>query len=142
MTQHRSIRELMTTNPKTVEPSANVVDAARIMKQQDVGPVPVVENGDRLAGIVTDRDIVLRVVAEGGDPQATTVGEIMSRDLATVDPDQPLDEALRLMARHQVRRLPVCEEDGWLVGIVAQADIATELGDDRVTGQVVEEISR
>lgn len=142
MGQHRSIRELMTTNPKTVEPSATVVDAARVMKQQDVGPVPVVENGDRLAGIVTDRDIVLRVVAEGRDPQSTTVGETMSRDLATVDPDQPLDEALRLMARHQVRRLPVCEEDGRLVGIVAQADIATELGDDRVTGQVVEEISR
>ena len=142
MTHHRSIRELMTTNPATVEPSAPVVDAARVMKQQDVGPVPVVENGDRLAGIVTDRDIVLRVVAEGGDPQSTTVGEIMSRDLATVDPDQPLDEALRLMARHQVRRLPVCEEDGRLVGIVAQADIATELGDDRVTGQVVEEISK
>lgn len=142
MGQHRSIRELMTKNPKTVEPSATVVDAARVMKQQDVGPVPVVENGDRLAGIVTDRDIVLRVVAEGRDPQSTTVGETMSRDLATVDPDQPLDEALRLMARHQVRRLPVCEEDGRLVGIVAQADIATELGDDRVTGQVVEEISR
>lgn len=142
MGQHRSIRELMTTNPKTVKPSATVVDAARVMKQQDVGPVPVVENGDRLAGIVTDRDIVLRVVAEGRDPQSTTVGETMSRDLATVDPDQPLDEALRLMARHQVRRLPVCEEDGRLVGIVAQADIATELGDDRVTGQVVEEISR
>lgn len=142
MTHHRSIRELMTTKPTTVEPSRTVVDAARVMKQEDVGPVPVVENGDRLAGIVTDRDIVLRVVAEGGDPQSTTVGEIMSRDLVTVDPDQPLDEALRLMARHQVRRLPVCEEDGRLVGIVAQADIATELGDDRRTGQVVEEISR
>ena len=142
MGHHRSIRELMTTNPRTVEPSATVAEAARVMKQADVGPVPVVENGDRLAGIVTDRDIVLRVVAEGGDPQSTTVGEIMSRDLATVDPDQPLDEALRLMASHQVRRLPVCEEDGRLVGIVAQADIATELGDDRVTGQVVEEISR
>jgi CBS domain-containing protein len=142
MTHNRSIRDLMTTNPTTVEASSRVVDAARVMKQQDVGPVPVVENGDRLAGIVTDRDIVLRVVAEGGDPQSTTVGEIMSRDLATVDPDQPLDEALRLMARHQVRRLPVCEEDGRLVGIVAQADIATELGDDRRTGQVVEEISR
>ncbi len=142
MTQHRSIRELMTADPTTVEPSATAVDAARVMKQEDVGPVPVVESGDRLAGIVTDRDLVLRVVAEGRDPQATTVGEIMSRDLATVDPDQPLDEALRLMARHQVRRLPVCEEDGRLVGIVAQADIATELGDDRVTGQVVEEISR
>lgn len=142
MTHHRSIRELMTANPTTVEASAKVVDAARAMRQQDVGPVPVVENGDRLAGIVTDRDIVLRVVADGGDPQSTTVGEIMSRDLVTVDPDQPLDEALRLMARHQVRRLPVCEEDGRLVGIVAQADIATELGDDRRTGQVVEEISR
>ena len=142
MAQHRSIRELMTTNPTTVDPSARVVDAARVMRQEDVGPVPVVENGDRLAGIVTDRVVVLRVVAEGGDPQATTVGEIMSRDLVTVDPDQPLDEALRLMARHQVRRLPVCEEDGRLVGIVAQADVATELGDDRRTGQVVEEISR
>jgi CBS domain-containing protein len=141
MTHHRSIRDLMTTNPTTVDPSAKVVDAARAMRQQDVGPVPVVEN-DRLAGIVTDRDIVLRVVAEGADPQSTTVGEIMSSDLVTVDPDQPLDEALRLMAQHQVRRLPVCEEDGRLVGIVAQADVATELGDDRRTGQVVEEISR
>ena len=142
MTHHRSIRELMTTSPRTVEPSARVVDAARVMREEDVGPVPVVENGGRLAGIVTDRDIVLRVVAEGGDPQSMTVGEIMSRDLVTVDPDQPLDEALRLMARHQVRRLPVCEEDGRLVGIVAQADVATELGDDQRTGQVVEEISR
>jgi CBS domain-containing protein len=142
MTHHRNIRELMTANPTTVDPSAPVVDAALVMRQEDVGPVPVVENGDRLAGIVTDRDIVLRVVAEGADPQSTTVGEIMSRDLVTVDPDQPLDEALRLMARHQVRRLPVCEEDGRLVGIVAQADVATELGDDRRTGQVVEEISR
>ncbi len=142
MTQHRSIRDLMTTNPKTVDPSAKVVDAARLMRQEDVGPVPVVENGDRLAGIVTDRDIVVRVVAEGGDPQSTTVGEIMSRDLVTVDPDQPLDEALRLMATHQVRRLPVAEEDGRLVGIVAQADVATELGDDRLTGEIVEKISQ
>jgi CBS domain-containing protein len=142
MAQHRNIRELMTTSPTTVAPSAKVVEAARVMRQEDVGSVPVVDDGDRLAGIVTDRDIVLRIVADGGSPQSTPVGEIMSRDLVTVDPDQPLDEALRLMARHQVRRLPVCEEDGRLVGIVAQADVATELGDDRRTGQVVEEISR
>jgi CBS domain-containing protein len=141
VTHHRNIRELMTTNPSTVEMSSPVVEAARIMQQEDVGPVPIVD-GDRLAGIVTDRDIVVRVVAEGRDPESTTVGEIMSRDLVTVDPEQPLEEALRLMASHQVRRLPVTEEDGRLVGIVAQADIATEGGSYHATGQVVEEISR
>jgi CBS domain-containing protein len=131
----------MTTNPQTVEPSTPIVEVARVMRDADVGPVPVVE-GDRLVGLITDRDIVVRVVADGNDPSSTTVGEIMSTDLVTVDPDQPLDEALRLMAAHQVRRLPVTEEDGRPVGIVAQADIARELGDDRATGQVVEEISQ
>ncbi|HSL64428.1 MAG TPA: CBS domain-containing protein [Gaiellaceae bacterium] len=142
MTHHRSIRELMTSNPKAVETSTPVVEAARIMKQEGVGPVPVVEDGGKLTGILTDRDIALRVVAEGKDPQSTTVGEIMSRDLVTIDPEQPLDEALRLMASHQVRRLPVCEEDGRLVGIVAQADVAIEGGSDARTGEVVEQISR
>lgn len=141
MAHQRSIRDLMTTNPQTVEPSTPIVEVARVMRDADVGPVPVVE-GDRLVGLVTDRDIVVRVVADGNDPSSTTVGEIMSTDLVTVDPDQPLDEALRLMATHQVRRLPVTEEDGRPVGIVAQADIARELGDDRATGQVVEEISQ
>jgi CBS domain-containing protein len=141
MAHQRSIRDLMTTNPQTVEPSTPIVEVARVMRDADVGPVPVVE-GDRLVGLVTDRDIVVRVVADGNDPSSTTVGEIMSTDLFTVDPDQPLDEALRLMAAHQVRRLPVTEEDGRPVGIVAQADIARELGDDRATGQVVEEISQ
>ena len=141
MTHHKSIRELMTTSPRTVDSSTPVVEAARLMKQEDVGPVPVVDDG-KLAGIVTDRDIVLRVVAEGKDPQATPVEEAMSRDLVTVDPHQPLDEALRLMAQHQVRRLPVCEEDGRLVGIVAQADIALEGGSDQRTGEVVEQISK
>ena len=111
-----------------------------MMRDQDVGPMPIVENGS-LTGILTDRDIVLRVVAEGKDPAATAAGDVASRDLVTVDPDQTLDEALRLMAKHQVRRLPVCEEDGKLVGIVAQADVALE-GEDRLTGEVVEQISR
>ena len=135
-----TIRDLMTTNPRTVEPSTPVAEAARVMKQEDVGPVPIVEDG-RLAGILTDRDIVIRVVAEGLDPQSTTVGEVASRDLVTIDPEQTLDEALRLMAEHQVRRLPVTEEDGRLVGIVAQADVARE-GRDSQTGDVVEQISR
>jgi len=133
------IREIMTSNPSTVEPDKTIVDAARIMKQEDAGVVPVTENG-RLTGMVTDRDIAIRVVAEGKDPQSTTVQEVASKNLVTLDPEQELDEALRLMAQHQVRRLPVVEEDGRLVGIVAQADVARK-GDDTQTGQVVQEIS-
>ena len=133
------IREVMTSNPSSIEPSSPIAEAARIMKQEDAGVVPVTENG-RLSGMVTDRDIAIRVVAEGKDPQSTTVREVASTDLVTVDPEQDLDEALRLMAQHQVRRLPVVEEDGRLVGVLAQADIARE-GDDKQTGQVVQEIS-
>lgn len=133
------IREIMTSNPSTVEPDKTVVDAARVMKQEDAGVVPVTENG-RLTGMVTDRDIAIRVVAEGKDPKSTTVQEVASKNLITLDPEQDLDEALRLMAQHQVRRLPVVEEDGRLVGVVAQADVARH-ADDTKTGQVVQEIS-
>ena len=133
------IREVMTSNPSTIESDKSVADAARIMKQEDAGVVPVTENG-RLTGMVTDRDIAIRVVAEGKDAQSTSVREVSSRNLVTVDPQQDLDEALRLMAKHQVRRLPVVEEDGRLVGVVAQADVARH-GDDAKTGQVVQEIS-
>ena len=135
----KSIRDAMTSNPKSVETSSPIIEAARLMKSEDVGSIPVTE-GDRLVGIVTDRDVAIRVVAEGKDVQSVTVGEIASRDLVTVDPQQDLDEALRLMAQHQVRRLPVVEEDGRLVGILAQADVAQQ-GDDTKTGQMVEQIS-
>src|SRR5206468_10155843 len=110
------------------------------MKQEDAGVVPVTENG-RLTGMITDRDIAVRVVAERKDPQSTTVREVASTDLVTVDPQQDLDEALRLMTQHQVRRLPVVEEDGRLVGVIAQADVARS-ADDRRTGEFVEEISK
>jgi CBS domain-containing protein len=135
-----SIRDAMTSNPKTVTSDQTVVDAAKIMQQEDAGVVPIVE-GDRLVGVLTDRDIAIQVVASGKDPNSTKVTEIASRDLITVDPQQDLDEALRLMAQHQVRRLPVVEEDGKLVGILAQADVARS-GDDAKTGEVVEEISK
>ena len=134
------IREIMTSNPSTIEPEVPVAEAARVMKQEDAGVVPVTEDG-RLIGMVTDRDIAIRVVAQGKDPQSTTVREVASTDLVTIDPQQDLDEALRLMAQHKVRRLPVVEEDGRLVGVVAQADVARE-GDDTQTGQVVQEISQ
>jgi CBS domain-containing protein len=133
-----SIRDVMTSNPTSCQPSTTVAEAAQVMAQEDVGPVPVVDNG-RVVGIVTDRDIVVRVVAEGRDPNATTVGEIASRDLATVTPDTNLDEALRTMAQKQVRRLPVVEGDQ-LVGIVAQADVA-RAADEEKTGEVVQQIS-
>jgi CBS domain-containing protein len=135
-----SIRELMTKNPRSLESGSNVMEAARLMRDEDVGIVPVVE-GEKLIGTVTDRDIAVRVVAEGKSPENTTVGEIASRELVTIDPQQDLDEALRLMARHQVRRLPVVEEDGKLVGIVAQADIARSASDEQ-TGDLVEDISK
>ena len=135
----KSIREAMTSNPRGIEASTPVAEAAQLMKSEDVGSVPVLE-GERLVGMLTDRDIVVRVLAEGRDPQSTNVGDVASRELVTVDPQQDLDEALRLMAQHQVRRLPVVEEDERLVGILAQADVALE-GGDRDTGQLVEQIS-
>jgi CBS domain-containing protein len=140
MADKHPIRELMTENPKTVSSDATVVEATRVMRDDDVGLVPVVD-GDRLVGTVTDRDIAIRVVAEERDANSTAVREIASTYLVTIDPEQDLDEALRLMAQHQVRRLPVVEEDGRLVGIVAQADVARH-GDDSETGQVVEQISQ
>jgi len=108
------------------------------MAKADVGPIPVVD-GERLVGILTDRDVVVRVVAEGRDPQATTVGEVASTGLTTVSPDEDLDRALQLLAEQRIRRLPVVEGER-LVGIVAQADIARQ-GDDAQTGAVVEKIS-
>lgn len=136
----KGIREVMTSNPCTIDADKPVSYAAKMMRDEDVGLAPVVE-GDRLVGTLTDRDIAVRVVAEGRDPESTTVKDIASTDVVTVDPEQDLDEALRLMAEHQVRRLPVVEEDGRVVGVVAQADVA-RLADDRKTGEVVERISQ
>lgn len=136
----KSVRDLMTDKVCSIDADKTVEYAAKMMKDEDVGLAPIVE-GDRLVGTLTDRDIAIRVVAEGRDASSTTVREVASTDLVTVDPQQDLDEALRLMAQHQVRRLPVVEEDGRLVGIVAQADVARD-GDDSQTGQVVEQISQ
>ena len=119
----RKIRELMTVRPRAVTTGASVVDAAKLMKGEDSGIAPIVDDG-RLVGVLTDRDIAVRVVAEGRDPASTRVEEIASTDLVTVGPQQDLDEALTLMARHHVRRLPVVEKSGKLVGIVAQAVVA------------------
>jgi CBS domain-containing protein len=136
----KGIREVMTSKVCSIDAEKPVAYAAKMMRDEDVGLAPIVE-GDRLVGTLTDRDIAIRIVAEGRDPESTKVRDVASTDLVTVDPQQDLDEALRLMAQHQVRRIPVVEEDGRLVGVVAQADVARE-ADDRQTGEVVEQISR
>jgi CBS domain-containing protein len=115
----KTITDVMSANPCAIDASKPVAYAAKMMKQEDVGLAPIVE-GDRLVGALTDRDIVTRVVAEGRDPQSVPVREVASTDLVTIDPQQDLDEALRLMASNQVRRLPVVAEDGRLVGVLAR----------------------
>ncbi len=135
----QSIRELMTENPRTVTVDGTIAEAARLMRDEDTGVVPIVE-GEKLVGVITDRDIAVKIVAQGRDAQSTTVSQVASKNLVTIDPQQELGEALRLMASHQVRRLPVVEEDGKLVGIVSQADIALQVDNARV-GDVVEQIS-
>jgi CBS domain-containing protein len=136
--RRRRVREAMTPYPRAVEPATLLSEAAQLMKQEDVGSLPVVENG-RLIGMLTDRDIVTRAVAESVDVGACRVGDVASRELVTVEPEQGLDEALRLMAQHKVRRLPVVEGER-LVGILGQADVAFESKEKRV-GEVVEQIT-
>ena len=136
----QSIKDVMTSNPCSIDADKSVAYAAKMLRDEDVGAAPIVE-GDKLVGMLTDRDIAIRVVAEGRDPDQVTVRDVASKQVVTIDPQQDLDEALRIMAKHQVRRLPVVEEDGKLVGVVAQADVARE-GDDKQTGKLVEEISQ
>lgn len=138
-TMAKSVREVMTEDPHSIGTSASVVEAARLMREGDIGSLPITD-GDKLVGMITDRDVTTRVVAEGADLKATSVGDVYSRDVISVAPDDGLDDALQLMARHQVRRLPVVE-DGRLVGVVAQADIALA-ENEKETGALVEAISK
>jgi CBS domain-containing protein len=134
----KSIREAMTEDPRSIGASKSVVEAARLMRDEHIGSLPVTEEGG-LVGMITDRDITTRVVAEAAVPETTFVGDVCSRDLISVEPDNDLAEALQLMARHQVRRLPVVESRR-LVGMVAQADIALKENETK-TGELVEAIS-
>jgi CBS domain-containing protein len=136
----KSVKDAMTANPCTINADQTVAYAAKMMRDEDVGVAPVVDEA-QLIGTLTDRDIAVRVVAEGMDPQTVKVRDVASTELVTVTQQQDLDEALRLMADHQVRRLPVVEEDGVVVGVLAQADVAEEVKPKKV-GELVEEISK
>ena len=136
----KSVRDAMTENPRSMGASASVVEAARLMRDEHIGSLPITDD-EELVGMITDRDITTRVVAEAADPKMTSVGDVVSRDLISVEPDEDLEEAVQLMASHQVRRLPVVE-NGRLVGIVAQADVALTLREnEQRTGELVEAIS-
>lgn len=135
----KTVRDVMTAPVRSATPSQSLADAAMLMKEKDVGSLPVVD-GERLIGILTDRDIVVRVVAERVDPQALTIGDVASRDPVSIEPEEDLDEALTLMARHRIRRLPVVEE-GRLVGMLAQADVALK-AQEKDAGEMLEEISQ
>ena len=133
-----NIRDVMTSNPRTVSPEDTIQNAARIMRDEDTGVVPVVENG-RAVGIVTDRDIVVRAVADGQLDRP--VREIVSGDVITARPDMSTKEAAQLMSEHQVRRLPVVENER-LVGIVSIGDLAVKEGSDKRVGDALQDISQ
>ena len=134
------VQDVMTSRPRAVSPDTPISEAAQLMETEDVGALPVLE-GEQLAGMVTDRDIVVRAVAKGKDPRGMPVREVSSRDIVSVRADEDLSEALRLMASHQVRRLPVVDDDNRLIGVVSQADVAMEAKEKHV-GEMVEEISK
>jgi CBS domain-containing protein len=135
------IADVMKQRPRAVTAQTTVREAARLMEEEDVGSLPVVDEGTRLIGIVTDRDVAVRVVARGLDSDTTTVGDVASRDIVALTPDHALDDALQLMAEEQVRRVPIIVRDNQLVGMLAQADVA-HAAKEKTTGEVVEAISR
>ena len=136
-------QEIMSKNPTCVTTDTPLVEAARLMKTENIGVVPVVEStgSKRLVGMLTDRDIAIRAVAEGRDGATTSVGHVMSSNIRTSAPDDSVEDVMELMGREQVRRIPIVDDRGNLVGIVAQADIVLEARDNRKAEKTVEKIS-
>ena len=135
--------DVMTKNPVFGVPTDMVDKVAQLMKREDVGPIPIVDNPEskRLVGMVTDRDLAMKIVAEGRDAKRTQVQEVMTTTLFTCREGDDIKQALATMSQHQVRRIPVVNNNHEVVGIIAQADIATRIDDPKTTGKVVEEIS-
>ena len=136
------VREVMTPNPQCVRESDSIIEAARIMQNADTGVVPVVDGGKKIIGMITDRDIVVRLIAEGKDPQKARVNEAMTKSVRKVDEDAPINEVVELMSNAQIRRVPVVNRNDEIVGIVSLADLATA-GRTQTgkVGKTVEEIS-
>ena len=133
----QQVKEVMTERPVTLDRAASLAEAAQLMRDRDIGDVIVVEGQD-VAGIVTDRDIVIRGVADGADPNRTRVGEVVSGELASVGPDDPVEQAITVMREKAIRRIPVLE-GGNLVGIVSLGDLAVERDQSSVLADISEE---
>lgn len=133
-------RDVMTGDAQCVQEDQTLADAARMMRDLGVGSLPICGNDNRLKGMVTDRDIVVRCVADGGDPRSVTAADLAQGKPVTVGADDDISVALRTMSQHQVRRLPVIDGHD-LVGVISQADIARNLPEDRI-GDLVEAISQ
>lgn len=140
----KTCADIMTKDPVCTLPDASVLEVARLMKAQDIGPVPVVESQTdrRLVGIVTDRDLALNVVAEGRDPKTTRVADVMTRDVVTCRESDNVNKALDAMSNKQLRRIPVVDPQDRIVGIIAQADVATRVDEPKKTAEVVKDISK
>ena len=137
-------KEIMTKDPVCCLPGDRVDQAAQLMKDEDVGSIPVVadQKTKRLLGIVTDRDLAVKVVAPARQISSVTIEEVMSHDPVTCHADDDLQKAVSAMENHQVRRIPVVDDSNQIIGIIAQADIATRASEPETTAEVVEEISR
>ena len=140
----KKCRDVMTENVVVCTPDNTVAEVARLMKTEDIGPVLIVDNeqSKTLVGIVTDRDLALKVIADGRDPQTTRVGDVMSKKLVTCYADDNIETAMKSMAQFQLRRIPVVGKNMQLVGIISQADVATRVNAPEETGEVVKEISQ
>jgi CBS domain-containing protein len=135
-----NIASVMTRNVEVVAPDTNLKEAASRMRDLDVGSLPVCD-GRKLRGVLTDRDIAIRAVAEGRDPAKTRVSDVMTPEVVYAFDDQDIKDAADLMAAHQIRRLPIVNRNKDLVGIVALGDLAVDVGDDQLSGAVLHEVS-
>jgi CBS domain-containing protein len=134
-------RDVMTPDPACCSPNTTLDQVAKLMTQNNCGEIPVIDSADHPVGVITDRDIVCRVVADGKNPSAHTAEQYMTQPVVTVTADMPLDQILSMMEKHQIRRVPVVDEHGCCAGIIAQADIAWTGGAHDVA-ELVREVSR
>ena len=137
----RLARDVMTPDPVCCTAKTSVDEIAKLMAHNDCGEIPIVDASDRVIGVVTDRDIVCRVVAQGKNPIGHAAEECMSKSVIVVDEDTPLDEVIATMEKHQIRRVPVVDDDGCCIGIIAQADLARTAREHEVA-ELVREVSQ